>query len=341
YLLRIFAARAAAELERKRAMTSLEHLNRALEIKIEERTKALEITQEAVDWAADCVFLVRPDSSFYYANNTACAKLGYSREELQALSVIDINPTVSLERWINLWQKIKQQPTWILESLHQSKDGCIYPVEIKARYLELDGEEYSFAFVRDITERKQSEQIIRQQAEREKLLREVTQKISQSLDIQAIFDTACVGIREFMEVDRVAIFQFDSDSGYNNGTFVAESVKVGLDSVLAKRVYDHSFGKNYAKLYCEGKYLAIDDIYNPELSPCHIEILEQFQIRANLVIPVSLQQRLWGLLCIHQCIEARHWQEEQVDLSQQLANQLAIAIHQAHLFEQLQQQLSH
>jgi len=340
YLLRIFAARAAAELERQRAMTSLEHLNQALEIKVEERTKALAMTQTAVDWAADCVFLVRPDSSFYYVNNTACAKLGYSREELQALSVIDINPTVSPDRWLDIWQKIKQQSTWTIESLHQSKDGCIYPVEVTAKYLELDGEEYSFAFVRDITERKQTEQIIRQKAEREKLLREITQKISQSWELQKIFDTACVGIREFMEADRVAIFKFDPDSGYDDGTFVAESVRVGFDSVLAKRVHDHSFGENYAKLYFQGKYLAIDDIYNPELSPCHIEILEQFQIRANLVIPVSLQQGLWGLICIHQCTEARHWEEEQVKLSQQLANQLAIAIQQAYLSEQLQQQLS-
>jgi len=339
YLLRIFAARAAAELERQRAMNSLEHLNQALEIKVKERTKALAMTQAAVDWAADCVFLIRPDGSFYYANNTACAKLGYSPEELQALSVIDINPTVSPERWVNIWQAIKQEPIWTLESLHQSKDARIYPVEINARYLEFDGEEYSFAFVRDITERKQNEQIIRQQTEREKLLREIAQKISQSLELQKIFDAACVGIREFMQADRVAIFKFDPDSDYDDGTFVAESVRVGFDSVLAQRVHDHSFGENYAQLYFQGKYLAIDDIYNQELSHCYIDILEQFQVRANLVIPVSLQQHLWGLLCIHQCAKARHWQEDQVNLSQQLANQLAIAIQQAYLFEQLQQQL--
>ncbi len=327
------------EAERQRAMISMAHLNQGLEIKVEERTKSLAITQAAVDWAADCVFLVRPDSSFYYANNTACAKLGYSREELETLSVIDIDPISSPERWIQYWQKIQQHSTWTLESLHQSKDGSIYPVEINARYLEFDGEGYSFAFVRDITERKQTEQIIRQQAEREKLLREIVQKISQSLELQKIFDVACVGMREFIEADRVAIFKFDPDSGYNNGMFVAESVRVEFDSILTKRVHDHSFDESYAKLYFQGKYLAIDDIYAPELSRCYIDILEQFQIRANLVIPVSLPERLWGLLCIHQCTEARHWQEDQINLSQQLANQLAIAIHQAHLFEQLQQQL--
>ena len=64
-----------------------------------------------------------------------------------------------------------------------------------------------------------------------------------------------------------------------------------------------------------------------------------FQIRANLVFPLSLKDRLWGLLCVHQCDATRHWEESELDLAKQLSTGLAIAIQQAELFERLQTEL--
>ena len=200
-------------------------------------------------------------------------------------------------------------------------------------------------FVRDISdrkrseaERKQAEQIIRQQADREKLLREVTQRIRQSLDLQTSFDTACQEIRSVLQVDRVGIFQFYPDSSFNSGEFVAESVAEAGLSVVAIPIHDHCFGENYAALYAQGRFSANDDI-NVGITACHIDILAQLQVRANLVVPLICQEQLWGLLCLHQCHSIRHWQQAEIDFTQQLANQLAIAIQQAHLFGQLQQEL--
>lgn len=190
-----------------------------------------------------------------------------------------------------------------------------------------------------LQERERAEHIIRLQANREKLLRESSQRISQSMTLQDIFDSACAEICQFIQADRVAIFEFDPDSGYDDGIFVAESVTNGYDSVLTKRVHDHTFGDSYAEFYFKGKYHAIDDIHNAGLTDCHVEILEQFQIHANLVIPLSLKDRLWGLLCIHQCRQPRRWDEAEIDLVQQLADQLVIGIQQASLLEQLQHQL--
>jgi PAS domain S-box-containing protein len=192
----------------------------------------------------------------------------------------------------------------------------------------------------DITERQKTEQIIRQQAEREKLLREITQKIRQSLDIQTIFDTACQEIRSVLQVDRVGIFKFAPDSGFSEGTFVAESVVAGFDSVVGILVRDRCFGEDYAALYSRGRILIADDIYQNGFSPCHTDILAQFKVRACMVMPLPCGQELWGLLCVHQCESDRHWQQAEIDFTQQLANQIAIAIQQANLYEQLQEELN-
>ncbi|MDX2271812.1 MAG: PAS domain S-box protein [Cyanobacteriota bacterium] len=194
-----------------------------------------------------------------------------------------------------------------------------------------------FAVARDISERVRQEEESQQRAEREALLREVTQRIRQSLDLQTIFDTACQEIRRVLQADRVGVFKFDPESNGDDGQFVAESVETGLPSALAIRIHDHCFGQEYAPLYRQGRYAAMDDIY--KLSECHTNVLALIQVRANLVVPLICGDRLWGLLCIHQCHQVRHWYSIEIDLAQQLANQLAIAIQQANLVEQLQQEL--
>ncbi|MBN3870486.1 GAF domain-containing protein [Nostoc sp. JL33] len=187
--------------------------------------------------------------------------------------------------------------------------------------------------------RKQAEKTIRQQVEREQLLREITQKIRQSLDLQTIFDIACQEIRSVIQADRVAIFKFYPESNFDEGEFVAESAVEGFSSVVAIRVHDHCFGENYSSLYALGRSYVVDDIYNGGMTSCHTDILAQFQVRANLIMPFLCGNKLWGLLCIHQCATARHWQQSEIDFTQQLANQLAIAIQQANLYEQIQSEL--
>ncbi|NEQ75511.1 MAG: PAS domain S-box protein [Okeania sp. SIO2C9] len=127
--------------------------------------KAVMMTQSAVDFAADGVFFMRSDGSFYSVNQAACSMLGYSREELLNLSVFDINLNISPDCWIEHWQNVKERKNFTIESRHQNKDGRVYPVEVSLNYLKFDSEEYSFTFVRDISERKQAENALRQSQE--------------------------------------------------------------------------------------------------------------------------------------------------------------------------------
>ena len=191
----------------------------------------------------------------------------------------------------------------------------------------------------DITERKQAEQKIKQQAEKEYLLNQTAKRIRESLDLLTIFNTATQEIQQIMNADRVGIFKFDLDSNFNDGEFVAESVTAGFKSVLEIKVHDHCFGDQYAAYYQRGKIQVVSDINNAGLKDCHRDVLAQFQIRANLVVPLIHEQHLWGLLCVHQCSQTRHWQDFEIELIQQLANQLAIAIQQSSLYKQLQSEL--
>jgi GAF domain-containing protein len=139
------------------------------------------------------------------------------------------------------------------------------------------------------------------------------------MGLETIFRTAAIESRQLLKSDRVAIFRFAPDSSWNDGEFVSESVGEGYASVLAERVHDHCFGDRYAAAYHQGQVQAVADIYSSGLQDCHIEVLSRFQIRANLVVPLLQGTYLWGLLCIHQCAEARFWEAEEIEFAKRCA----------------------
>jgi diguanylate cyclase (GGDEF)-like protein len=102
-------------------------------------------------------------------------------------------------------------------------------------------------------------------------------------------------------------------------------------------ITDHCFAQTYVQPYKNGRILAIEDIYTAGVSQCHIDLLAQFQVRANLVVPILQDEGLWGLLIAHHCSQPRQWQQLEINLLKELATQAGIAIKQAQLYQQLEQ----
>jgi PAS domain S-box-containing protein len=175
------------------------------------------------------------------------------------------------------------------------------------------------------------------EAKRERALAEVIEKIRQTLDLETIFQTAARELRQQIQAERVGVFRFDAHSHWHEGEFISEDVVAPFQSALGVKVRDRCFADQFVADYRQGRVLAIPDIYNDCLSDCHIHILERFQIRANLIVPVLKGENLWGLLCIHQCSAPRHWQAKEIEFVQKIAVQLGVAVQQAKLLEQAQQ----
>jgi len=114
-------------------------------------------TQYAIDHATDCIFVIGSDGHFLDVNESACRRLGYTKQELLTKSVMDIDPDFPRETWNAFWEEFKHTKLLRLETRHRGKSGEVYPVEVVANYILHEGEELDYAFVRDITERKQAE----------------------------------------------------------------------------------------------------------------------------------------------------------------------------------------
>lgn len=171
--------KAHAELEQRvvERTKQLATANHALEEEIVQRKRVedrLQRTQYAFDHAADQIFVI--DSSGYVidVNESACARLGYTKGELLTMSMMDIDLDFPSTVWDEMWDKLRSDGQLFIETRHRSKSGEIYPVEVVANYLEHNGQELDYAIVRDITERKQAEEAVFESKLRYKLLTEAT-----------------------------------------------------------------------------------------------------------------------------------------------------------------------
>lgn len=188
---------------------------------------------------------------------------------------------------------------------------------------------------RDITERKQTEEILRQ-AEREQLLAQIAQRIRQSLNLEETLTTTVSEVRQFLACDRVFIYRFRPDW---SGVVVVESADPRWESLQGRILTDPNF-VNYVQPYKAGRIQATANIYTGGLTQCHIDFLAGFQVRSTLVVPILQGEQLWGLLVANHCSGPRQWQQLEIDLLKQLSTHVAIAIQQSELYQQVQTELA-
>lgn len=198
--------------------------------------------------------------------------------------------------------------------------------------------------VKNVLQQDHLQSLLDKSIQQQKLIAETALRIRKSLEVSEIVDTAVREVQLMLNCDRVVIYRFAPDM---SGEVVAESVKSGWKQSLGQKVIDTCFQNQGAARYERGETLAIDNIYQSGLSPCHIKLLEEFQVQANVVVPILLispsnkdsAPSLWGLLIAHQCGGTRYWETNEVELLDKLAVQLAIALRQAELINNLQSQL--
>ncbi len=115
----------------------------------------------ALDTTQDALYLIDADLQFHYVNKAACRMLGYSREELLQMGVLDIDPTITPETLAKLEKDAHDNVYPAFESVHLTKSGVRIPVEITRSLLSFNGRNYRMSIVRDIRERKAAEEKLR------------------------------------------------------------------------------------------------------------------------------------------------------------------------------------
>jgi len=195
------------------------------------------------------------------------------------------------------------------------------------------------ATVQDVTERHRAEAALGTSSERDRLLSEMALRIRQSLDLEAILNTTVAEVRQFFKVDRAFIGIMDA-GGANlpspvYGKIVAESVGVQYRSILGLLLTDENHLEKQKTFYANNRVRIVSDTATVQGGNTFAKYYQDYQIRATLNVPIVLGDELFGILAVNQCSGPRQWQEFEIDLLEKLATQVAIALQQAQLLQQV------
>ncbi len=186
----------------------------------------------------------------------------------------------------------------------------------------------------DITDRKQTEAQLRLTAERDRLLTQTLVRIRSSLNLEQILQTTVTEVRQFLQVERVFIATNDANIGAKT---VAESADPHYPSILGWSTNDQNYLQELRNILTINQVRVVEDTSQISVSPKLQAHYQQFQTKATLAVPIMLGEELFGALIANQCSGPRHWQPIEIDLLKQLSEQLAIAIQQVQLYQELAQ----
>lgn len=278
------------------------------------------------------------DSGYFSIFNNGMENLtGYTSEEANAshdFTTFLYPDRAEHDKALQRLQQLQEkgQPMTV-ETRICHRDGTFKDVLVSSRLMAYKGKRMYLSSYYDITERKKVETQLRYQSERERLLNAILLKIQCELNLDQILSITVKETQELLRIDRVVIYQFQQDW---SGTFVVEAVNNPVLSILGKTINDACFNQDYVQKYQNRAISSINDVELADLSTCHKDLLQCFQVKANIVVAISFGDTLWGLLIAHQCFAPRQWEEFEIDLLKQLANHVAIAIQQVKLFERVQ-----
>ena len=187
--------------------------------------------------------------------------------------------------------------------------------------------------------------VLHRQLEQERILNQITFQISQNIDSLVILKTAVEQAQRLLGVDRLVIYQLDvapQNGNYPKQITDAVTYEARASDVPSLLNFHEevcfSDAPECRSKYRQGFCLAVDDIETANFSPCLLQLMRQLEVRSKLVVPILVRGRLWGFLIAHQCQSPRRWQKGEIQFLRQVAETLAIAVHQAQTYKQLQEQ---
>ncbi|HEY9725666.1 MAG TPA: diguanylate cyclase, partial [Chroococcales cyanobacterium] len=210
--------------------------------------------------------------------------------------------------------------------------------------------------------RQRDREVIQQQAQREQLLVRILENIRQSLDLKQILQATVAEVRQFLKTDRVFIHHYPSKSP-------SAAVVEAIDCCdrFSGEPDDYTALAPSRLSRSQAQYTqVVADIETATLEPQYKDLLTACQAKAALTVPIWQREqttpnlaaalarndrtlgrspesqkpetpnRLWGLLTAHHCSSSRTWQPWEIEFLNHLATQVAIAIQQSELYQQLE-----
>ncbi|MGK7940821.1 MAG: GAF domain-containing protein [Crocosphaera sp.] len=288
-----------------------------------------------------------------YQNGQACivndlSESGLEERLMEVLERLEVKAFVRMPIFVD-------QKLWGIINLYQSQSRLWKEEDLE--FLQRMVQQIS-----SVIQQKQYLDELQAQAQQEEAIANIVQRINSSLKLQDIFGSTTQQVRNLLQVDRAIVYRFHADW---TGTVVSESAGSEWVSLMELQETDDTLGSKEinADEKCTLRYMQatspldqdsyfintqggdynrgkkfhlVNDIYSEGFSACYVRSLEKCQAKAYMIVPIFQNNKLWGLLAVYQNSGTRQWKTSELNLMLKIAPQLGIAIEQAELLEQVQ-----
>jgi diguanylate cyclase (GGDEF)-like protein/PAS domain S-box-containing protein len=301
----------------------------------------LHLLQQLIDSLPVCVSYVDKNRCYQYANTTYQDWFGVRPEDIYGQP---LEAVIGAAAYAHTQDKVARAlagETVVYEGfIPYQVAGNRYVQGTLVPDFDLEGRVQGyFALIQDLSDRKAAELALQRQAERERTLWQITQRIRQTLDLESILVTATAEVQRHLGVDRTLILQFTSD---HVGEIIQVSAQPACSVDLnSRRWREEGLRRRCQRQYGEGKVQAIWDLTTLVDDCCLRPWIQPMAAKSAIVAPILQPQPqarsiLWGFLIVQTCAESRRWESGEADLLEQVADQLAIAVQQADLLAKVQ-----
>ncbi|WP_434683621.1 GAF domain-containing protein [Pseudanabaena minima] len=288
-----------------------------------------------LDDSFDGILILDDAGNIIECNSSFAKMIGCTLEEIANLTIYDIDVRWSREELMRGIQEFKTGKRAMFETRYRKKDGSFCNVEVSANSVKYDDNVIQFCICRDITQRKLAEQSLQESIKREQMLNQFIQTIRSSLDLSIVFNSAIKAIANLLNLEQVGIVQYVAEQGFwkyiasfRDKSEVFDSLGLEIadqDNPIAKRL-------KLKEIVQINDTDTLKDEINRELA--------QRKSGAWLLVPIIVNEKIWGSFSLCKYQKGYLWQDDEIVLAQTISNQLAIAIQQVSLYQQLQLELA-
>lgn len=291
-----------------------------------QRERELHLNRHALDHSFDEIYRINRDGRILGANRAACENLGYYRNELIGRNIGDIDPHHSAEAWAEHWHELEQHGALTQETVHRTREGWEYPVEMAERYLVYGGEPFAFGVARDVRARNAAEASARRANEALRALSRANAALSQATDERDLFKRVCEALTSSRgyPLAWVGLISGDADpvvtvaASAGDAQPYLERLRVAHD--------DSPEGQGpTGKAIRTGQIQVLRDVdEDPDYAPWHTAATA-YGFRTSVSLPIRVDDRIIGALNVYST-EPWAFDERELPLLEELAADLGFGV---------------
>jgi len=271
--------------------------------------------------------------AFLAVNEAAVYQYGYTQEEFLAMTIKDVRPPGDIPALLANVARRTASFDAAGRGRHQKKDGTIIDVEVTSHTLTFAGRPARLVQAQDITARTRAEAVQRRYAERLRILHAIDRAILAEQFPEAIVSAAVDHIRALLACWRVNISAFDFTS--HQGIVLGWSGSGTPRFPIGTRVPLEAYGSQDLEVLQVGTVYVVEDVLTCSPLPATIQMSQADGLRSYVRVPLLAQGALIGSLNL-MADRPGAFTVEDMDVAREVADQLAVALQQAHLHAQVQ-----